>query len=301
MSARKSMTVRFYAHSVMRRAESVALCDTGATENFLSLDYAKWLRLPIKQLEKPRNVRNVDGTMNSAGQIKYYTDMDVQTGSRRMKMRFFLTNLGGNHAILGYPWFAAIQPKIDWKMGWIDHTHLPIILRALNFEQAKILPRMVQTVRKTPEHQYFIGKVTIASMEPKKEPEVPHEYRRHEKIFSEEESQRLPRHTVWDHAIELLPGAPATLPGRLLPLTQEELEEARKFVKEHLARNTIRPSWSPYAANFFFVKKKDRKLRPVQDYRPLNKWTKCNRNVSPLIPAVIDRLAGCTLFMKFDI
>jgi hypothetical protein len=94
-------------------------------------------------------------------------------------------------------------------------------------------------IRKVPEHQYFIGKVTIASMEPKKEPEVPHEYRRHKKIFSEEESQRLPKHTVWNHAIELLPGAPATLPGRLLPLTQEELEEARKFIKEHLSRNTI--------------------------------------------------------------
>jgi Reverse transcriptase (RNA-dependent DNA polymerase) len=68
-----------------------------------------------------------------------------------------------------------------------------------------------------------------------------------------------------------------------------------------LARNTIRPSWSPYAANFFFVKKKDGKLRLVQDYRPLNKWTKRNWNVSPLIPAVIDQLAGCTLFTKFDI
>jgi Reverse transcriptase (RNA-dependent DNA polymerase) len=301
MSTRKSMTVQFYAHSITRRAESIALCNTGATENFLSLEYAKWLQLLIKQLATPRNVWNINGTMNSTGQIKYYTDMDIQTRSRWVKMRFFLTNLGGNHAILRYPWFTAIQPKIDWKMGWIDHTHLPIILRALNFKQAKILPRTVWTVRKTPEHQYFIGKVTIASMEPKKEPEVPYEYRWHKKIFSKEESQQLPKHTVWDHAIELLPGAPATLPGRLLPLTQEELEEARKFVKEHLLQNTIQPSWSPYAANFFFVKKKDGKLWPVQDYRPLNKWTKRNWNVSPLIPAVIDWLAGCTLFTKFDI
>jgi len=54
-------------------------------------------------------------------------------------------------------------------------------------------------------------------------------------------------------------------------------------------------------ANFFFVKKKDGKLWPVQDYQPLNKWTKQNRNVSPLIPSVIDRLAGCTLFTKVDI
>jgi len=80
---------------------------------------------------------------------------------------------------------------------------------------------------------------------------------RHKKVFSEHESHRLPQHTIWDHAIELLPGAPTTLPGRLLPLTQAKIEEASKFVQEHLARNTIRPSWSPYAANFFFVKKKD--------------------------------------------
>jgi hypothetical protein len=49
------------------------------------------------------------------------------------------------------------------------------------------------------------------------------------------------------------------------------------------------------------VKKKDRKLRPVQDYWPLNKWTKKNQNISPLIPSVINQLVGCTLFTKFDI
>ena len=132
-------------------------------------------------------------------------------------------------------------------------------------------------------------------------PALPDEYKRHSHIFSEEASQRLPKHTIWDHTIELLPNAPTTLPGRLLPLTQKEIEECHKFVEEHLRRGTIRNSKSPYAANFFFVKKKDGKLRPVQDYRPLNKWTLWNRNVSPLIPQVINRLAGCTLFTKFDV
>jgi hypothetical protein len=41
---------------------------------------------------------------------------------------------------------------------------------------------------------------------------------------------------------------------------QEEIEEARKFVEEHLHQNIICPSWSPYAANFFFIKKKNGKL-----------------------------------------
>ncbi len=91
------------------------------------------------------------------------------------------------------------------------------------------------------------------------------------------------------------------MPGRLLPLNQKEILEVHNFVQEHLKRGTIRESWSPYAANFFFVKKKDGKLRPVQDYRPINKWTRRNQNVSPLIPQVIDRLRGCTLFTKVDV
>src|SRR6266478_6349556 len=37
-----------------------------------------------------------------------------------------------------------------------------------------------------------------------------------------------------DHAIELLPGAPTTMPGQLLPLNQKEIEEVHKFVQEHL-------------------------------------------------------------------
>lgn len=54
-------------------------------------------------------------------------------------------------------------------------------------------------------------------------------------------------------------------------------------------------------ANFFFMKKNDGKLRPVQDYRPLNKWTKKNYNISPLITSTINQLYRCILFTKFSI
>src|SRR6267142_1323520 len=81
----------------------------------------------------------------------------------------------------------------------------------------------------------------------------------------------------------------------------DEIQEVYKIVAKHLKRGTIRPRIGPYAANIFFVKKKDGKLHPVQDYHPLNKWTKKNQNVSPLIPQVVDRLAECILITKFDI
>ncbi len=68
-------------------------------------------------------------------------DLAIHTGSTSTNMQFFLTELGEHKAILGYPWFAATQPKIDWKRGWIDHTQLPIILKAPNAAKARFLPR----------------------------------------------------------------------------------------------------------------------------------------------------------------
>jgi len=89
---------------------------------------------------------------------------------------------------------------------------------------------------------------------------IPEQYRQYSRVFSEEASHEFPPSRLWDHAIELKPGAPASLPGKLIPLSQPELAKLRKFVKEHLGRGTIRPSKSPYTVSFFFIKKKDGKL-----------------------------------------
>jgi hypothetical protein len=84
ISARKSMTVCFYTHSIVKRAEGVTLVDSGATENFMNLQYVKWLRLPIKRLPYEWNLFNVDGTENKSGKLKYYMDLKVQTGTNKM-------------------------------------------------------------------------------------------------------------------------------------------------------------------------------------------------------------------------
>ncbi len=253
------MTVRIFIHSNSKRAETISLLDSGATENFLNLDYAKWLKLPIKRLPFPRKLFNVDGTENKAGQLQFYTDLAIRTGSTTTNMRFFLTQLGEHKAILGYPWFTAVQPKIDWRRGWIDHTQLPIVFKTSDAAKARFLPRTINKPRTTID-KILLCKVTIGTAQEGDQTKIPPEYAKHSKVFSEEQSQRLPKHTIWDHAIELLPGAPSTMPGRLLPLNQKEIQEVHNFVQEHLKRGTIRESWSPYAANFFFVKKKDGKL-----------------------------------------
>jgi hypothetical protein len=140
MSLQKLMTVRTFIHSAHKRAKNIALLNSGATENFLNLEYAQWLRLLIKRLPQARKLYNIDGSANKGGDLRFYTNLSVQTGTSKTQLRFFLTELGDHKAILGYPWFAAVQPNIDWKRGWIDHMQLSIILRSANAQWATFLP-----------------------------------------------------------------------------------------------------------------------------------------------------------------
>jgi hypothetical protein len=77
LSTWKSITVQFFVHSIAKRAEAIALVNSGVTENFMNLTYAKWLRLSIKQLSKPRKLLNIDGMENKSGELKHYTDLSV--------------------------------------------------------------------------------------------------------------------------------------------------------------------------------------------------------------------------------
>ena len=75
----------------------------------------------------------------------------------------------------------------------------------------------------------------------------------------------------------------------------------QKFLKEQLEKGYTRKSKSPYASAFFFIKKKDGKLQPIQDYWKLNEYTIKNKYPLPLIPELITKVKTANIFSKFDI
>jgi len=108
-------------------------------------------------------------------------------------------------------------------------------------------------------------------------------------VFSKDSFNELPGTKPWDHAVELTPNA-SLKSCKVYPLSASEQKELDVFLKETLESGQIRPSKSPMATPVFFVKKKDGKLRLVQDYHVLNAMTVKNKYPLPLIPKLIAKL-----------
>ena len=197
----------------------------------------------------------------------------MQTGKKQNKMRFLVTDLGHEDLILGYPWLATFKPKFSWADGTIDTEHLPVIVRSLNWETKLIKTTISRTVAEPMpskekkqiveefEEECFSISTRLAqeAHQYQKEVKIPEKYQWHSKVFSEE-SHQFPPSRPWDHAIELKEGALEAINCKIIPMTKEEDEALKQFIKEQLEKGYIRKSKSPYASAFFFIKKKDGKL-----------------------------------------
>jgi hypothetical protein len=54
-------------------------------------------------MKEPATLQNIDGTQNKAGKITHFLDLVVSRGNKKITECFFVSNLGGDRIILGYP------------------------------------------------------------------------------------------------------------------------------------------------------------------------------------------------------
>ena len=87
----------------------------------------------------------------------------------------------------------------------------------------------------------------------------------------------------------------------MYPLSREEREEVREFIREQLRKGYIWPSKSSQMAPIFFVGKKDGKKWMVQDYWYLSEWTIKNNYLLPLISDILENIGTKKVFTKMDL
>src|SRR5258708_14034784 len=114
-----------------------ALVDSGATDNFISPDFARRMGLGSMPLEWPRKVWNIDNTENRVGSITHSITLDVQTKGQRTDMVFLVTELGAEDLLLGYPWLPTYKPQISCRLATPFGDTLPIIIRSRSNQAGK--------------------------------------------------------------------------------------------------------------------------------------------------------------------
>ncbi|CAJ1057674.1 uncharacterized protein LOC108874699, partial [Xyrichtys novacula] len=257
------------------------LIDSGADDNFIHAGLAARLQLPLEELPAPRKVTALDGRVIASITHCTVPLTLILSGNHREDIRLFLLPSPHSPLVLGLPWLQIHNPQINWSTSsisaWSPHCHSHC-LRSAN-------PHLHRQKSASP---------------PPSLTSVPPVYHDLAMVFSKEQSLILPPHRPYDCAIDLLPGAP--LPSsRLYNLSRPEREAMEDYIQDSLTSGLIRPSSSPLAAGFFFVKKKDSSLRPCIDFRGLNDITIKNKYPLPLIDPSFEPLCQATIFSKLDL
>ena len=299
-----------------------ALIDCGATDSYIDRDLVDEKEIPIKPLYRPIPIYQSDGEQTSAGEVTGYVEVKMRIRDHHEHIKFYVTKLGKRDIFLGYTWLRKHNPEIDWVKKRVSLTHCPSEAcgpreRAVSTpEQGNLRPHDPDTAVSATEERgdedeprdvLSLIRATgtkatdIAAASQKKSEPLPEWVLDYKEVFEPDGFDELPPRRPWDHAIDLKEGTGPWTGTRIIPLSSHEQEAMKDFLAENLRTGRIRPSKSPYASPFFFGKKKDGKLRPIQDYRKLNAIMVPNKTPLPLIKEVIDRLNGAKVFSKMDI
>src|SRR5882757_8755855 len=271
--------------------EAKALIDSGCTGCAISRSFIKKHQINRTKLDHKIRVVNADGTENKAGRITHHVEIKMRMGDKHWEdMDFGITELEGHDVFLGYNWLQHHNLEINWKTGTIRFSRCPDICDKLE----RFCRSDISMDIKISEH--------LSKAKKNWKEIVPEVYHAFPEVFEDKIFKNLPEHWIWDHEIEFIEGADLnTVKCPIYPLNKQEEEEMNKFIDENLKMGRIRPSKSQIASPFFFIKKKTADLRPVQDYRNLNKITRKNSYPLPLISKLLDKIKDAKWFTKMDI
>ena len=89
----------------------------------------------------------------------------------------------------------------------------------------------------------------------KPKPTLPLEYSSFASVFSKEATDHIPPSRPYNHEINLDDAFTPNI-GKVYPLSPNERKATEDFLNENLASGKIRPSNSPQASPFFFIKRR---------------------------------------------
>ena len=78
-----------------------ALLGSGATELVMSLQFVRKQEFKLKKIKRPIYVRNMDGTFNKEGPIKYMVEVNIYYQGYRERIEIYVIREQKQNVILG--------------------------------------------------------------------------------------------------------------------------------------------------------------------------------------------------------
>ena len=88
------------------------MVDSGATALFISPRFVAKHHIIPRSLPREIGLRNIDGTENKSGSIRYSCTLTVTVGGYTAEHEFLVADLGPEDVILGLPWLREVNPSI---------------------------------------------------------------------------------------------------------------------------------------------------------------------------------------------
>ena len=102
-----------------------ALLDSRATRLVMSSEFARKQGFKLKRLERPMNVRNVDGSLNKEKPIEHTVEVNIYFKGHRKRMEIDVIGEQKWMVILGMLWLVCHNPEIDWRTGEVKMMRCP--------------------------------------------------------------------------------------------------------------------------------------------------------------------------------
>jgi len=301
------------------------MVDSGASSQFIDLDFALNLNFPLVPKEKPEDLVLADGAQSIAGQITHTCTLKLAIDQHMEELTFQVTKLTSWNLIVGKPWLRRYNPTINWVMNTIAfssgycHAHClptrpsPVTSLTNKFHISLISQAALRVALKDPDSCFCIMALynspdyapttpvtSVSKGDDLTKELVLQDYYDYLVLFSEKEARILPPSRYVDHAIPLIEGSKLPF-GHMYSMSDSEVKEVRKWIDENLSKSFIHASSSSVASPILFVKKKNRSLRLCVNYHALNNIMVKDRTLLPRIEETLNYIHGCKYFTRLDL
>ena len=303
------------------------LIDSGSTHDFVAAEFVQRHNILTQDdSEETLKVVLADGS-TSMRPLQKTRRLKLMIGADCEERGFIVYPLSRYDAVLGKPWLSHNNPLINYRTnevhlgGQMSTNSKPVIARsqpqAISVRSDGPLAENLFISAKRARKELRNGATGIIAMVYTAEAEsdvteyridvtgrereqLQHLLDEYQAILPKSLPTKLPPNRYVDHEIDVVPGScPPSRAAYRLP--KPELDEMQRQLTSLLEKGFIEPSKSPYGAPVFFVKKADKSLRMVCDWRDLNRITIKNKACLPNADDLFDVIQGSSYFSKLDL